>query len=132
MLTNKCQQGAYRGFGSEATNFVLERMVDAAAEELEMDPAEIRRKNFIQPDQFPYKIPTGNVYDSGNYEAVLDKALKMVDYEGWRKRQEEAGAKGGTSASGWSPARSAASSAPPSSGSGTMSPGLPSPTRRRA
>ena len=80
VLTNTCQQGAYRGFGSEVTNFVLERMVDAAAEELEMDPVEIRRKNFIQPDQFPYKIPTGNVYDSGNYEAVLDKALEMVDY----------------------------------------------------
>ena len=90
VLTNKCQQGAYRGFGSEVTNFVLERMVDAAAEELGMDSAEIRRKNFIQPDQFPYKIPTGNVYDSGDYEAVLDKALQMVDYQGWRKRQEEA------------------------------------------
>ena len=90
VLTNKCQQGAYRGFGSEVTNFVLERMVDAAAEELGMDSAEIRRRNFIQPDQFPYKIPTGNVYDSGNYDAVLDKALEMVDYEGWRRRQAEA------------------------------------------
>ena len=90
VLTNKCQQGAYRGFGSEVTNFVLERMVDAAAEELGMDPAEIRRRNFIRPDQFPYKIPTGNVYDSGDYESVLDKALEMVDYQGWRKRQEEA------------------------------------------
>ena len=90
VLTNKCQQGAYRGFGSEVTNFVLERMVDAAAEELGMDAAEIRRKNFIRPEQFPYKIPTGNVYDSGDYEAVLDKALEMVDYQGWRKRQEEA------------------------------------------
>ena len=69
---------------------MLERMVDAAAEELGMDPAEIRRKNFIRPDQFPYKIPTGNVYDSGDYESVLDKALEMVDYQGWRKRQEEA------------------------------------------
>ena len=90
VLTNKCQQGAYRGFGSEVTNFVLERMVDAAADELGMDPAAIRRKNFIQPDQFPYKIPTGNVYDSGDYDAVLDKAIEMVDYQGWRKRQEEA------------------------------------------
>ena len=94
VLTNKCQQGAYRGFGSEVTNFVLERMVDAAAEALEMDPVEIRRKNFIQPDEFPYKIPTGNVYDSGNYEAVLDKALEMLDYEGWRKKQAEARAEG--------------------------------------
>ena len=90
VLTNKCQQGAYRGFGSEVTNFVLERMVDAAADDLGMDPAEIRRRNFIQPDQFPYKIPTGNVYDSGDYDAVLDKALEMVDYEGWRRRQAQA------------------------------------------
>ena len=72
VLTNKCQQGAYRGFGSEVTNFVLERMVDAAADELGMDPAVIRRKNFIQPDQFPYKIPTGNVYDSGDYGTVVN------------------------------------------------------------
>ncbi|MCZ7567117.1 MAG: xanthine dehydrogenase family protein molybdopterin-binding subunit [Ardenticatenaceae bacterium] len=90
VMTNKCQQGAYRGFGSEVNNFVIERLVDAAAEQLGMDPVEIRRKNFIQPDQFPYKIPTGNLYDSGNYEAVLNEALKMADYEGWRKQQEEA------------------------------------------
>jgi len=90
VLTNKGQQGAYRGFGSEVNNFILERVIDAAADELGMDPTEIRRKNFIQPDQFPYKIPTGNVYDSGNYEAVLEKALGMVDYKGWRKKQEEA------------------------------------------
>jgi carbon-monoxide dehydrogenase large subunit len=90
VFTNKCQQGAYRGFGSEVNNFALERIVDAAADELGMSPVEIRRKNFIQPGQFPYKIPTGNVYDSGNYQAVLDKALEMADYDGWRRRQAEA------------------------------------------
>lgn len=90
VFTNKCQQGAYRGFGSEVNNFALERIVDAAADELGISPVEIRRKNFIQPEQFPYKIPTGNVYDSGNYEAVLDKALEMADYDGWRRRQAEA------------------------------------------
>lgn len=89
VFTNKCQQGAYRGFGSEVNNFVLERIVDAAADELGLDPVEIRRKNFIQPEQFPYKIPTGNVYDSGNYEAVLDKALEMADYTSWRAQQAE-------------------------------------------
>ena len=67
VLTNKCQQGAYRGFGSEVTNFVIERMVDAAVDELGLDPVEFRRKNFIRPEDFPYKIPTGNLYDSGNY-----------------------------------------------------------------
>jgi carbon-monoxide dehydrogenase large subunit len=86
-LTNKCQQGAYRGFGSEVNNWMLERMVDLAARQLRMDPIEIRRKNFIRPDQFPYFIPTGNVYDSGNYEGVLDKAVGLADYAFWRKEQ---------------------------------------------
>lgn len=89
VLTNKCQQGAYRGFGSEVANFVIERLVDAAVEELGLDPVEFRRANFIRPEQFPYKIPTGNLYDSGNYGAVLDKALHMLDYAGWRRKQAE-------------------------------------------
>ena len=89
VFTNKCQQGAYRGFGSEVSNFVIERLVDAAVDELHLDPVEFRRKNFIQRQDFPYKIPTGNLYDSGNYSAVLDEALRMLDYEGWRRKQEE-------------------------------------------
>jgi CO/xanthine dehydrogenase Mo-binding subunit len=88
VFTNKCQQGAYRGFGSEVSNFVIERLVDAAVDELGVDPAEFRRQNFIKPEQFPYKIPSGNLYDSGNYPAVLDKALDLLDYAGWRKKQE--------------------------------------------
>ena len=56
-------------------NWVLERLVDAAADELEIDGAELRRVNFIPPDEFPYTIPTGNVYDSGDYPGVLDRAL---------------------------------------------------------
>jgi carbon-monoxide dehydrogenase large subunit len=87
ILTNKCQQGPYRGFGSEVNNWMLERMVDLLAKELEMDPVEIRRKNFIQPDQFPYFIPCGNVYDSGDYEGVLDKALELADHDFWRDEQ---------------------------------------------
>jgi CO/xanthine dehydrogenase Mo-binding subunit len=89
VFTNKCQQGAYRGFGSEVSNFVIERLVDAAVDELQLDPVEFRRKNFIQRQEFPYKIPTGNLYDSGNYSAVLDEALRLLDYEGWRRKQEE-------------------------------------------
>jgi carbon-monoxide dehydrogenase large subunit len=88
VLTNKCQQGAYRGFGSEVTNWMVERMVDLVAQEIGMDAVDIRRRNFIQPDQFPYFIPTGNMYDSGNYEAVLDKALSMIDLEYWRAEQK--------------------------------------------
>lgn len=94
VLTNKNQQGAYRGFGSEVNNWMIERMVDLAARELKLDPRDIRRMNFIQPDQFPYFIPTGNVYDSGDYEQVLDKALEMARWDHWqaeklRLREEE-------------------------------------------
>ena len=85
-LTNKNQQGAYRGFGSEVNNWMLEQMVDKAARELGLDPAAIRRKNFIR--QFPHYIPTGNVYDSGDYDKVLDKALELADYEHWRAEQK--------------------------------------------
>ncbi len=94
VLTNKCQQGAYRGFGSEVTNWVVERMVDLVAREVKMDPVEVRRKNFIQPHEFPYFIPTGNMYDSGNYPAVLQKALELADYEGLREMQRRARAEG--------------------------------------
>jgi CO/xanthine dehydrogenase Mo-binding subunit len=90
VLTNKCQQGAYRGFGSEVSNFVLERMVDAACDQLDVDRVAFRRQNFIKKEQFPYYIPTGNLYDSGDYEAVIEKASAMLDLEGWRKKQAEA------------------------------------------
>ena len=87
-LTNKNQQGAYRGFGSEVNNWMLEQMVDKAARQLGIDPVEIRRRNFIR--EFPYFIPTGNVYDSGDYDGVLDKALKLADYDHWRAEQARA------------------------------------------
>jgi len=87
-LTNKNQQGAYRGFGSEVNNWMLEQMVDKAARELGLDPVEIRRRNFIR--DFPYFIPTGNVYDSGDYDGVLDKALKLAEYDHWRSEQVKA------------------------------------------
>jgi carbon-monoxide dehydrogenase large subunit len=90
VLTNKCQQGAYRGFGSEVNNWMLERMVDLAAKELDLDPEQIRRQNFIGNDEFPYFIPSGNVYDSGDYGAVLDKALELADLDHWRAEQARA------------------------------------------
>ena len=90
VLTNKCQQGVFRGAGSDAGNFCLERLVDAAAQELSIDPVEIRRRNFIAPASFPFKTPCGNVYDSGNYPAVLDRALEMAGYAELRRMQAEA------------------------------------------
>ncbi|MCV3271861.1 xanthine dehydrogenase family protein molybdopterin-binding subunit [Roseobacter sinensis] len=94
VLTNKCQQGPYRGFGSEVTNWVMERMVDAAAEELGRDPLELREQNMIQPDEFPYMIPTGNIYDSGNFQEVLGQAREMFDLDTWRAKVRAARAEG--------------------------------------
>jgi CO/xanthine dehydrogenase Mo-binding subunit len=94
VLTNKTQQGAYRGFGAEVANWAIERIVDKAARQLGMDPAEIRRKNFVQPEDFPYYIPTGNLYDSGNYERVLDHALELFGYGHWREEQSKMRAEG--------------------------------------
>lgn len=94
VLTNKVQQGFFRGAGADPGNFILERLVDAAAEELGIDRAELRRRNFIRPEQFPYKVPTGNVYDSGDYAAVLDRALELADLDHWRAEQERLRAEG--------------------------------------
>ena len=94
VLTNKVQQGFFRGAGADPGNFILERLVDAAAEELGIDRAELRRRNFIQPDQFPYTIPTGNVYDSGNYEPILDRAMELADLKHWQAEQQRLRAEG--------------------------------------
>jgi CO/xanthine dehydrogenase Mo-binding subunit len=87
VATNKTQQGPYRGFGGEVGNFVLERLVDAAAKELGVDPIVLRRKNFISREEFPYKIPNGNVYDSGDYHAVLEEAIAVARPDEWKARK---------------------------------------------
>lgn len=94
VLTNKTSQAAYRGFGGSAHNFLLERLTDAAARELGLSRVDIRARNFIAPDQFPYRTPTGNVYDSGNYPEALRRALELADIERWRQIQREARAQG--------------------------------------
>jgi CO/xanthine dehydrogenase Mo-binding subunit len=94
VLTNKCQQGVFRGAGSDANNFALERLVDAAAQELGLDRVEIRRRNFIRPDAFPFKMPAGNIYDSGDYPKVLDQALTMAGWDELKQMQAEARAQG--------------------------------------
>ena len=73
VATNKTGQVAVRGFGQAPTNYAIESAVDAAARALGMDRLAIRRRNFIRPDEFPYRIPSGTEYDSGDYPAVLDK-----------------------------------------------------------
>src|SRR6266511_1596701 len=86
VITNKPPTGAYRGAGGPESAFCMERTIDLIAKELDMDPAEVRRKNFIPPDAFPYQTPTGLTYDSGNYAKALDRALELADYAGWRHR----------------------------------------------
>jgi CO/xanthine dehydrogenase Mo-binding subunit len=90
VLTNKCQQGVYRGSGAPPTNFILERLVDKLAREIGMDRVGIRRKNFIPKDLFPYRIPTGNQYDSGDYEKVLNMLLALSRYDELLERAERA------------------------------------------
>jgi CO/xanthine dehydrogenase Mo-binding subunit len=90
VATNKLPASPYRGMGPPPHFFVLEQMMDVAARRLDIDPAELRRRNFIRPEQFPYTIPSGNEYDSGSYEEVLDAALDLADYPELRRRQAEA------------------------------------------
>ncbi len=89
VLTNKVPTGAYRGAGRPEATYIMERVMDRVAHELQLDPVEVRRRNLLAPDVFPYKTPTGLTYDSGNYQAALDKALALADYSGWRERQRE-------------------------------------------
>lgn len=80
VTTNKTVQEAVRGFGQAPTNYAIETMMDRVAEAVGIDRLEVRRRNFIQPDEFPYLIPSGTHYDSGDYPAVVDKVLAQVDY----------------------------------------------------
>ncbi len=81
---------AYRGAGRPEAAYLIERLVDLFAREIGMDPVEVRRRNFIPKDRFPYTTATGLTYDSGDYEAALDRALELADYQGFRRRQEQA------------------------------------------
>jgi len=90
VATNKLPASPYRGMGPPPHNVVLEQLVDIAARELGQDPAELRRRNFIPKDRFPYTISSGNVYDSGDYDATLDKALEIGGYAQLRAQQDEA------------------------------------------
>jgi carbon-monoxide dehydrogenase large subunit len=89
VVTNKPPTGAYRGAGGPESAFCMERTVDLVARELGLDPVEVRRKNFISPDDFPYMTPTGLTYDSGDYDTVFDRTLEMADYSRWREKARE-------------------------------------------
>ena len=94
VFTNKVPTDAYRGAGRPEATYIAERAIDLVARELGKDPAEVRRLNFIQPDQFPHKTVAGAVYDTGNYEGALDKALELADYNNLRAEQAQKRAEG--------------------------------------
>ena len=90
VYTNKTPVGAYRGAGRPEATYLMERIMDVIADELKLDPAEVRRKNFLRPDQFPYMTPMGTSYDSGNYAPALEKLLAMAGYDDLLRQQEAA------------------------------------------
>ena len=102
VFTNTAPVDAYRGAGRPEATYVVERLVETAARELSMDPAEIRRRNFIQPDDFPYATPVALTYDTGDYEASLDRALEHIDYQGFAARRAASEANGNKRGIGFS------------------------------
>jgi carbon-monoxide dehydrogenase large subunit len=98
VYTNTGMVDAYRGAGRPEATFVVERAVDLLAKELDLDPVEVRRKNFVPTDAFPYEpgsnILKGLAYDTGDYDKTLDRALELVGYPGFRREQEDWRAKG--------------------------------------
>jgi carbon-monoxide dehydrogenase large subunit len=88
-FTNTTPTDAYRGAGRPEAAYLIERITDLLAGELGMDPVDVRRKNFIPADAFPYTSGGTLAYDSGNYQGTLDKALEMADYSGFRQRQQQ-------------------------------------------
>jgi 2-furoyl-CoA dehydrogenase large subunit len=89
VTSNKCGQVPVRGFGQAPTNYMLEAAVDKVALALGLDRLEVRRRNLIRSDEFPYMIPSGTEYDSGDYHAVLDKVLDLSNYDDLLKRREQ-------------------------------------------
>jgi len=87
VLTNTMATGAYRGAGRPEANFLMERLIEKAAREMKLDPVDVRRKNFIRPEQFPYRTPLGDTYDVGNFAGVLDKLLAQADWGGFALRR---------------------------------------------
>jgi carbon-monoxide dehydrogenase large subunit len=93
-LINCTPVAAYRGAGRPDIAYVVERLVNHAAAELNIDPAELRRRNFIPPDAFPYKTPTGSVYEIADLPGMLDQALKLADWRGFGERRKQSAAAG--------------------------------------
>ena len=94
VFTNTVPVDAYRGAGRPEANYLVERLVDAAARELKIDRVELRRRNMVPPTAMPHTTPVGKIYDSGDFRIVLDAALARVDYAGFSARQASAASRG--------------------------------------
>jgi len=94
VMTNTASTGAYRGAGRPEAIYNMERLMDEAARVSGIDRTELRRKNFIKPDQMPYKNPMGQVYDTGAFEMIMNEALEKADWQGFAKREAQSKAKG--------------------------------------
>ena len=94
VVTNKCPVIPNRGIGKPGMCFVWERMMDRVAQELNLNPIDVRRKNLIQPHEMPYATPSGNIYDSGDYPGLLQGLLEKIDYEKLREEQKREREKG--------------------------------------
>jgi carbon-monoxide dehydrogenase large subunit len=89
ILTNTMATGASRGAGRPEGNYLIERLVEKAAREMKIDSAEMRRRNFLRPEDFPYRTHVGETYDAGEFEKMLDGVLKAVDWKGFPARREQ-------------------------------------------
>ena len=94
VLTNTTPTGAYRGAGRPEAIYLIERLFDAAAREMKIDPAELRRRNMVRPEQMPYQNAMGQTYDSGAFEKILDQGLVLADWNGFAARREESARRG--------------------------------------
>ncbi len=94
VLTNTMATGAYRGAGRPEANYLMERLMDRAAREMKIDPVELRRRNFIRPEQFPYATHLGETYDVGEFARVLDRALEVADWKGYPARAADSKRRG--------------------------------------
>ncbi len=94
VMTNCTPVGAYRGAGRPEAIYIIERLMDAAAREMKLDPAELRRRNLIRPGQMPYTNPMAQVYDCGEFEKILDQGLALADWNGFDARRAASKAKG--------------------------------------
>jgi aerobic carbon-monoxide dehydrogenase large subunit len=94
VFTNTTTTAPYRGAGRPEANYILERVIDEAARVTGIDPVKLRRRNLIRPSAMPYKTAVGTTIDSGEFEVVLDKALALADYDGFKQRRREASKRG--------------------------------------